>query len=149
MYPGDNQRLQRAIQIIIRARGSEIASEDSILIRRINNQRSLLVTVLPVLSPELLISTPQPVALLLVLDPERAPRPRTVLIQKALHLTQAEAALANILFEGTSLREAAEALGKSANTCKTQLKSIYAKTGCRSHVDLAKAMMTTAFGRAG
>jgi DNA-binding CsgD family transcriptional regulator len=45
-----------------------------------------------------------------------------------------------------SLREAATGLGRSINTCKAQLKSIYAKTGCRSHVDLAKTLIMTALG---
>jgi DNA-binding CsgD family transcriptional regulator len=90
--------------------------------------------------------TPQVAGLMLIVDPEQAPRPRAALIQTALHLTRAEAALANKLFDGGSLRETAEALGRSINTCKAQLKSIYAKTGCRSHVDLAKALMLTALG---
>ena len=34
----------------------------------------------------------------------------------------------------------------TTNTCKAQLKSIYAKTGCRSHVDLAKTLIMTALG---
>jgi DNA-binding NarL/FixJ family response regulator len=42
------------------------------------------------------------------------------------------------LFTGITLREAADHLQLSINTCKAQLKSIYSKTGCSSHVDLAK-----------
>ena len=144
----DNLRLQRVIQNTVRARCSRTTPGSTIVIRRTNDQRSLVVTVIPVLSPEFLTITPHPAGLLLIVDPELTPRPRTALIQSALCLTQAEAALANTLFDGISLREAAEILGSSVNTCKTQLKSIYAKTGCRSHTDLAKSLLLTALGQA-
>ena len=55
-------------------------------------------------------------------------------------MTEAEAALASTLYSGISPREAADTLGLSINTCKTQLKSVYAKVNCRSHVQLVKKL---------
>jgi DNA-binding CsgD family transcriptional regulator len=64
------------------------------------------------------------------------------LVQMTLGLTRAEAALACALFRGHSLREAAAELGITANTCKSHLKRIYQKTGCRSHAGLVKTLIS-------
>ena len=68
------------------------------------------------------------------------------MVQAVMGLTRSEAALARELFVGKSLREAAQHLGRSVNTCKAQLKSIYTKTGCHTHVDLVKSLVMTALG---
>ena len=47
----------------------------------------------------------------------------------------------------TAASACAERLGKSFHTCKTQLKSIYAKTGCRNHVELTKALFMSALAQ--
>jgi len=62
------------------------------------------------------------------------------LVATSMGLTHSEAALACALFSGITLMEASNQLGVSLNTCKSQLKAIYIKTDCRSHVDLVKAM---------
>lgn len=60
-------------------------------------------------------------------DPEARPAPSARLLQQAYDLTPAEAGLAARLAAGSSLQEAAEALGIGANTAKTQLKAVFAK----------------------
>jgi DNA-binding CsgD family transcriptional regulator/PAS domain-containing protein len=145
--PDDNRQLQRAILKICDWRRSPTMPGDTIVVRRVNALRPLVVTVIPSGSSELLVTLPSIAGMMLIVDPEQAPRPRADLIQKAFGLTRSETNLANMLFEGNSLRETAQTSGRSINTCKSQLKSIYAKTGCRSHVDLAKKLMMTALGR--
>jgi DNA-binding CsgD family transcriptional regulator len=86
--------------------------------------------------------------MLVITDPAQIPRPRAEVIRVALRLTEAESRLAAVIFSGASLREAAEHLGKSSHTCKTQLKSIYAKSGCRNHVELTKALLVAAMADA-
>ena len=88
----------------------------------------------------------KPSALLIIVDPDRAPKPESALIQATLGLTRAEALLAHALFTGMSLARSRLHLGRSINTCKAQLKGVYVKTGCRSHVDLAKTLIMTALG---
>jgi DNA-binding CsgD family transcriptional regulator len=82
--------------------------------------------------------------MLIVFDPNRDAQQQTTAVRRVLGLTDAEARLACALFTGITLREAAERLSLSVNTCKSELKSIYAKTGSRSHVDLAKAVLFAA-----
>jgi DNA-binding CsgD family transcriptional regulator/PAS domain-containing protein len=145
--PDDNRELQRAILTICDRRSSRTLPGNTIVVRRVNALRPLVVTVIPSGASQLLISLPSIAGMMLVVDPEQTPRPRADLIQRAFGLTKSEAKLANFLFEGNSLRDTAEHLGRSINTCKSQLKAIYAKTGCSSHVDLAKKLMMVALGR--
>ncbi len=88
----------------------------------------------------------KPSALMALVDPDRIPLPRDGLLESTLGLAKAEAALAQSLFGGLTLKESAIDLGRSINTCKAQLKVIYCKTGCRSHSDLTKTLIMTALG---
>lgn len=139
----DDRALQRAVQGALQAGTGESLPKDTVLARRGPNQRPLRVTAIPVPKEGVSFAAARPAAMLLVVDPEQSPNAASDVIQRGLGLTRAEATLASVLFTGVTLREAALQLGFSVNTCKTQLKSIYAKTGCRSHVDLAKATMMT------
>lgn len=55
-------------------------------------------------------------------------------------LTGAEALLACLIVSGAGLTEAAARLGVSVNTAKTQLKAIFAKTGCHSQSELVRTI---------
>ncbi len=99
------------------------------------------VSVIPLSAADVAFVQVRPAAMVLVVDPDRTPRPSVETIRSAMNLTSAEALLAAVLFDGCSLREASKRLGVSVNTCKTQLKSIYSKTGSRSHAELAKRIM--------
>lgn len=139
-FPDDDVHLQRAIFKTAIESSARATYGDTVAVKRQNGGRSLSINVIPIRSPEVFASV-IPVCMLIVFDPERSPQPVVALIKRALQLTEAEAVLASVLFTGISLREAAEQLRLSINTCKSQLKSIYAKTGCRSHVDLAKMLL--------
>jgi DNA-binding NarL/FixJ family response regulator len=67
--------------------------------------------------------------------------PSADVLREVLALTEAEAELAIALFSGQTLRDAARHLARSINTCKSQLKSIYKKTGSRTHTELAKCLV--------
>jgi DNA-binding CsgD family transcriptional regulator len=134
----DDARLQRALSHAAAYRRDYAVPGDSLSLLAPNGGR-VNVVVLPVVSPELF--TPlTPVVLVLLFDPSTARLPASSKLQGALGLTDAEARLASALFTGITLRESAERLHLSINTCKTQLKAIYSKLGCRNHVDLAKCL---------
>jgi DNA-binding CsgD family transcriptional regulator len=146
-FPDDDRRLQEATFHSTRGRGNGSPAGATLAIRRRPPKPALHVVVIPIAPSPVLTVTPLPAAMLVVTDPGRAPQAHPDAIREALRLTQAESLLAAILFTGASLREAAESLGKSFHTCKTQLKSIYAKTGCRNHVELTKALALTAIAQ--
>lgn len=56
-------------------------------------------------------------------------------------LTPAEARLVEALLGGETVAEYAERAGVSANTAKTQLKRVFAKTGCGRQAELVAAVL--------
>ena len=81
-------------------------------------------------------------ALFLALPGEEPPlEPQTV--RDLFGLTTAEARLAVILTQGLSLVEAAQRLGITHNTAKTQLRAIFAKTGARRQSQLVSILAAT------
>lgn len=137
----DDRRLQRAIDRAVRTSQDMTVSGATLHIGR-TSSINLLVYVIALTSCEHLTLVRRPSAMLLLIDPDATPRTDLQLIQRSLGLTQAEAILAHELFRGYGLREAAQTLGISVNTAKSQLKSIYSKTGAGSHADLARKIMT-------
>ena len=61
-------------------------------------------------------------------------------LRDAYGLTRAEARVAFAVSAGTSVVATADALGVSANTVKTHLRSVFIKTGTRGQVELARLM---------
>lgn len=105
---------------------------------------ALSVVIVPITRAPVLTITPQPAAMLVVTDPARTPQACAEVIREAFRLTEAESRLAAALSAGASLREAADSFGKSIHTCRAQLKSIYAKTACRSQAELTRKLLLAA-----
>ena len=62
-------------------------------------------------------------------------------IAQVFGLSAAEAEVALLLVYGHSLRSAAEVLGVSEHTVRTQTKKIYARTGCSGQVQLVRNIL--------
>jgi DNA-binding CsgD family transcriptional regulator len=58
-------------------------------------------------------------------------------------LSPAEARLVRTLLEGCGLRPAAELLGISLNTAKSQLKVVFDKLGCERQSDLVRVVTSS------
>jgi DNA-binding CsgD family transcriptional regulator len=67
-------------------------------------------------------------ALLLLCELRAKPAPEPALLARAFGLTLAEARLAALLATGIALEAAAQRLGVSRETARTQLKAVFAKT---------------------
>ena len=139
----DDARLQTALARAVES--SRQAGGATLTLRRSDKLPSITVTIIPVPSPDVFLDL-RPAVMLLISDPLAVPKQPTNALRKALNLTEAEALLATALFKGVTLRRAADELRISINTCKSQLKSIYAKTGCRSHADLVRTVFSAALG---
>jgi DNA-binding CsgD family transcriptional regulator len=66
--------------------------------------------------------------------------PPPELLQTLFDLTPAEARIASMLIDGHSLTKVSKLQGVSLNTVRTQLKSVFAKTGVDRQVDLARLL---------
>jgi len=66
--------------------------------------------------------------------------PNAETLRRLFDLTQAEAALAEVLHEGANLSEACQRLGKSHNTLRTQLRALFGKTNTHRQIDLLRVI---------
>jgi DNA-binding CsgD family transcriptional regulator len=132
-----DQRLQRALACATDIRPGRTRLGDSI---RLSGpaDRALVVTVVPIVAPVLGHNLPDIAALALLVEPGVTAQPESMALQKVLELTASEADLACRLFNGESLAEASRNLGRATSTCRTQLKSIFRRTGCRGQSELIK-----------
>ena len=102
------------------------------------NASALSITVAPLPQTVDVWLTGSPRWLLLVVDPERQIRASTHLIEKDLSLTPREAQIAALLVAGYDLRTVAARSNINVSTVRSHLKSIFAKTGLRSQVELVQ-----------
>lgn len=79
-------------------------------------------------------------AIVFVADPERAHITPERLLRDLYALTIAEARLALTIAQGTSLTDAARALGIARNTAHTQLTSVFHKTGTGTQAELVRLL---------
>lgn len=82
-------------------------------------------------------------ALLFVFDPEIEPQLRSDLLQRLFLLSRAEAELAVALCCGRSLDEVALERGTSINTVRSQLRSIFLKTGTKRQPELVSLLLAS------
>ncbi len=79
-------------------------------------------------------------AVVFVADPSQRVRPPAVILQALFGLTPAESRLALLLCDGHAPPQIADLIGVSTNTLKTQLTSIYRKTGTSRQSQLVRLL---------
>jgi DNA-binding CsgD family transcriptional regulator len=75
-------------------------------------------------------------AMIVLIDPDAGPRPPEATLRSVFRLSEAEARLGVQLASGESLETLADRLGIAKETSRTQLKSIFAKTGVHRQTEL-------------
>lgn len=85
----------------------------------------------------------EPLAVLFISDPAEPPRPSTEAIRAFFGLTEAEAQLAAALAAGRTLKAAAADLGRAMETCRSQLKGAFQKTGTVRQADLIRLILSS------
>lgn len=78
--------------------------------------------------------------ILLLTDLEQASHTGPAMLRQVFGFTQAEARLAEQLSAGHTLAQASEQLGLSLETARTQLKTIFARTGTHRQADLLRLL---------
>ncbi len=84
---------------------------------------------------------PCPAAVLHISDVERSVGASPALLRSLFGLTGAESALVLLLVEGLTLDEAAARQGVSRHTARSQLRSIFAKTGVTRQTELLRLVL--------
>jgi DNA-binding CsgD family transcriptional regulator/PAS domain-containing protein len=85
-------------------------------------------------------------AAVLVSDPESTPAPPAMMLRRLWGLTGAEAVLTHQLLLGLSPKEAAERLGVTVATVRSQLSEVFSKTGTGRQGDLVRLVASTLAG---
>jgi DNA-binding CsgD family transcriptional regulator len=129
----DNSRLRQAIVHAARDRLSDCSTGEPVKLRRPRTGRpALLAHVLPCSETGRPFADTAAMAMIFVADPDTRVPVRTGEIERALDLTPAEARLAAVVASGAALKEVAAKLGITYLTARTQLRSVFSKTGvCR------------------
>ncbi len=81
--------------------------------------------------------------LVFISDPEEPVNVRESILRELFELTPAEAAVASRLATGESVEQICEGLSITANTCRTHLKRIYAKTETSRQGELVNLILTS------
>jgi len=135
----------------------EVAMEDMgglLLLPRAWPLRPLMVTVTPLAPRErsggsIAPGLPQPAALLLIHDPDRAVAMPPERLVRVYGLTQAEARLAAALAGGSSLGAYADNARITIGTARWYLKQVLAKTGAHRQSELVRQVVMTAGAEGG
>jgi DNA-binding CsgD family transcriptional regulator len=108
-------------------------------VSRRHGRKPLELTVSPISVGDLSPKAPRAVAVIYISDPEQIVVTAGQAFARLHGLTRAEERVViTILRSGGNVRSVADELAISHNTLKTQLKSVYAKTGVRGQADLIR-----------
>jgi DNA-binding CsgD family transcriptional regulator len=138
--PPVNAALQRLLQAAL-APGESLDCPPAVVVPRASGRRAYQVTATPLLArPAPFGGMPAPVALVIMVDPERKRPVRIDILQHVYKLTRREAMLAAKLADGQVLADAAEQLGMQYETARTHLRRILSKTETSRQAELVLLM---------
>jgi DNA-binding CsgD family transcriptional regulator len=139
--PRDRETLQHTIlRAADTAAGKSVDAGGLLPIQRAGGE-PLMAMVAPLLPNKTGLGTAEPAALVLISDPSTRPRPRDGDLARLYGLTPAEATLLAALIDGERLNDFAERKGVAVATAKTQLQSIFGKTGQNRQSDLVRMVL--------
>lgn len=141
--PADNAELQRLLARALPRFGGQGAGS-SMMVRRPFDQPRLVLHVSPVADGETDIRARRVAALVLIVDPESRTRIDPALVAATLQLTPMESRVAVWLAEGKTVRNIAQALGRTENTVRWHMKNIFHKQGISRQFELAQLVLALA-----
>jgi len=95
-----------------------------------------MIYTLPFKKAQAALNKDEALATVVVYDPTSGPDLKVEVLENIYQLSSAEARLAQTLYSGRRLPEAADALGISVNTARTQLRGVFKKVGVKSQAAL-------------
>ena len=139
----DRLRLERLVASALPASGA-VAVSGSMLLGRSSGLPPLVVHVKPVAVPQPDYGARHIAALILIIEPRSQHRIDPELVARTLGLTPAESQVAVWLAEGKSVREMAEATGRTHAAIYWHLRQIYEKLFISRQVDLVRLVLSIA-----
>jgi DNA-binding CsgD family transcriptional regulator len=124
------------------AGGRGMAGDTLFISRR--NRPALQLFIAPIHDGSLRHDARHAAVVVFVSDPLRTQRPGVAVLHKRFGLTPAECRVALLLSDGHSPKEIANTVGVTDNTVRSQIKSIFSKTGVRRQSDLVRLLLSNA-----
>jgi DNA-binding CsgD family transcriptional regulator len=136
----ESSLLAKAIlQATLTSTGYGFAAGETVLVSR-RVRPPLQISISPIRNS--IIQTSKPIcAVAFVHDPLRRQRPAQEVLRALYGLTPAECRVALLLVDGLAPRKIAEMVGVTENTVRSQIKSIFAKTGVKRQVELIRLLL--------
>jgi DNA-binding CsgD family transcriptional regulator/PAS domain-containing protein len=135
------RELHRAIHHALADEGSTVRRGSSLTCVRPSGKRPYVIHVLPSHRHDADEALNEPMALVLIIDPEDEPEPAAVLLQRLYHLTKAEADVALRMTRGADLKQLAEELSVSLPTVRTHLQHVFDKTDTHRQAELVRLLL--------
>jgi DNA-binding CsgD family transcriptional regulator len=111
---------------------------------RPSGKRPYAIHVLPLNSPGAELPSRGPLAMVVIVDPERRPLPALDLLRQIYGLTRTEAAVAQLVLNGEGLGPIGEQLLLSRDTVKTHLRNVFNKTQTHRQAELVRLLLAIA-----
>jgi len=141
---GDTLALRQMLAAAVEPTAQGSAHGDGTLsIARPSPRRPLNLLVAPLRAPIVQNARTRAQVAVFVTDPDRVAIAPVARLQRYLGVTRAEADLVMWLVQGHRLEEAADELGITVNTARTQLKRALAKTGTGRQAELVRLALST------
>ncbi len=140
-YTHTQQELNIAINHALTGERSAVRTGRSLTCLRPSSKRPYIIHVLPSYRRDADEPVRQPMALVLIIDPEDEPEPPAALLRRLYRLTQAEAEIALRVLHGADLREISEELSVSLPTVRTHLQHVFDKTNTHRQADLVRLLL--------
>ncbi|OBK19314.1 helix-turn-helix transcriptional regulator [Mycobacterium asiaticum] len=135
------RELHRAIDDALGGGCSTIRAGKSLISVRPSGRRPYVVHVLPSHRRNADAPLRQPMALILIIDPEDEPEPAAALLRRLYRLTDAEADVALRVTHGADMKEISEELSVSLTTVRTHLQHVFDKTDTHRQVELVRLLL--------
>ena len=135
------RELRCAIHSALAGEGSTIRAGRSLTCFRPSGRRPYVIHVLPSYRRDADEPRRQPMALVLIIDPEDQPEPAAELLRRLYHLTKTEADVALRVTHGADLKEISEQLSISLATVRTHLQRVFDKTDTHRQAELVRLLL--------
>jgi DNA-binding CsgD family transcriptional regulator/PAS domain-containing protein len=135
------QELHCAIQNALAGEQSSVRTGQSLTCSRPSGKRPYVIHVLPSHRRNADEPRRQPMALVLIIDPEDEPEPAAALLRRLYRLTKAEGDVALRTMHGADLRQISEELSISLTTVRTHLQHVFDKTDTHRQTDLVRLLL--------
>jgi DNA-binding CsgD family transcriptional regulator len=135
------QELDCAIQNALAGEPSTVRTGQSLTCSRPSAKRPYVIHVLPSHRRDTDEPPRQPMALVLLIDPEDEPEPPAALLRRLYRLTKAEGDIALRAMHGADPKRISDELSVSVTTVRTHLQHVFDKTNTHRQAELVHLLL--------